>query len=124
MAGLKPYKGQYQGKYPRSLSDTEIEEMLRPSLFKRFRDEVMITGAVLTGLMSAGCRSEEEKKSYPPINNSEKSYEEAKAESEIENSNSPKPKEKTSPQKRPPQMSRAAERRSQPKRAIDRPFSI
>lgn len=112
MAGLKPYKGQYQAKYPRALSDTEIEEMLRPSLFKRFRDEVMITGAVLTGLMSAGCRSEDEKKSYPPINNSEKSYEEAKAESEIEKTKSSKPQEKTTPQKRPPQMSRAAERKA------------
>ncbi|MDF1662879.1 MAG: hypothetical protein P1V97_13970 [Planctomycetota bacterium] len=83
MAGLKAFKGPYEPGYPRSLTDQQIKELLRPNLLRRFGKEVMLTGALLTGLLSSGCRSSEEEKNYPPIGNSQKPYEEAQQELEL-----------------------------------------
>lgn len=93
MAGLKAYTQPYDPGYPRSLTDEQIEELLRPNLLRRFGKDVMLTGALLTGLLSSGCRSGDSKS--PAVGNSEKPNEEVKQELEL-----PKAQENNSKKKK------------------------
>lgn len=61
MSLLRPVPGPYDPKYPRQLSDEEIEKLLRPGLFGRFSRETLLSGALLAGLSLGAVEGQEQK---------------------------------------------------------------
>lgn len=55
MSELRPVSKTYDPGYPRSLTEREIDDLLRPSLLNRFGKKAMVAaGAVVTGLTLSG----------------------------------------------------------------------
>lgn len=51
MSELRPVSSNYDPGYPRSLTEQEIEDLLRPNLFRRFgKNALMAAGAVVAGI--------------------------------------------------------------------------
>lgn len=57
MSDLRPVRRDYEPGYPRQLTEAEIQELLRPSLFRRFSSETLLAGALLAGATASGCSS-------------------------------------------------------------------
>lgn len=58
MHTLRQVKRDYDPGYPRSLTQAEILELLRPGLFARFSSKTMLAGAMLAGAALPGCGAE------------------------------------------------------------------
>src|SRR4051794_14355314 len=55
MSELRPVSKEYDPGYPRSLTEQEVEELLRPNLVRRFGKRARVAaGAVVAGLGLAG----------------------------------------------------------------------
>ena len=55
---LNPVPADYAPAYPRRLTADEIEQFLRPGLFRRFSPATMMAGAVIAAALSGGCDGE------------------------------------------------------------------
>lgn len=53
MSHLRPVSSNYQPEYPRFLTQAEVADLLRPSLFHRFSRATLLTGAMITGAIAA-----------------------------------------------------------------------
>jgi len=68
---LRPVPGPYDPKYPRELSDEEIEKLLRPGLFARFSRETLLSGALLAGMTLGALGQEPTPPAKPPLGKEE-----------------------------------------------------
>ncbi len=57
MTQLKPMPSDYLPRYPRELTETQIRELLQPSLWQRFSFETLAIGALVMGLVLTGCEA-------------------------------------------------------------------
>jgi len=59
MTQLKPMPSDYLLRYPRELTETQIRELLQPSLWQRFSSETLAIGVLVMGLvlMLTGCEA-------------------------------------------------------------------
>lgn len=49
MSPLRPYRKPYTPGYPRKLTPEELQNALRPALYKRFSHKTLLTGAIIAG---------------------------------------------------------------------------